>query len=116
MVLDALGFMNNADFEKKKKSKLEHCARCVYYLSIITKRISNLKKNSINRHGKESPKESTVPVNTLFYSSYIHSARRFTYNCSIALCVIKLELTTLYCSVLRSTSSIITGAYSSFVV
>ena len=41
MVLGALGCMNNADFEKISKS--QHCARCVYYLSEITTRASNLK-------------------------------------------------------------------------
>ena len=41
MVLGALGCINNADFEEK--SKWQHCARCVYYLSEITTRTSNLK-------------------------------------------------------------------------
>ena len=41
MVLGALGCMNNADFEKIRK--LQHCARCVYYLSEIMTRASNLK-------------------------------------------------------------------------
>ena len=32
-VLGAPRYMNNADFEKKKKkSTLQHCAGCVYYL------------------------------------------------------------------------------------
>ena len=44
MVLDALGCANNADLEKN--SKRQHCARCVYYLSEITTRTSNLKKIS----------------------------------------------------------------------
>ena len=39
MVLSSFGCMNNADFEKKKKIKRPHCARCVYYLSEIKTRI-----------------------------------------------------------------------------
>ena len=41
MMLGALRCTNKADL--KKKSKLQHCARCVYYLSEITTRTSNLK-------------------------------------------------------------------------
>ena len=45
MVLGALGCMNNVDFEKI--SKWQHCARCVYYLSEITTRTSNLKNTAL---------------------------------------------------------------------
>ena len=44
MVLGALKCMSNADFEKKKISNWQHCARCVYYLSEITTCTSNFKK------------------------------------------------------------------------
>ena len=43
MMLGALGCMTNVYFEKKN-SKSQHCAICVYYLSEITTRTSNLKK------------------------------------------------------------------------
>ena len=49
MVLGALGCINNADFEEKI-SRLQHCARCVYYLSEITTRTSTLKKYHTRVH------------------------------------------------------------------
>ena len=42
IVLDALGCMNNADFETKIR-KLQYCVRYVYCLSEITTRTINLK-------------------------------------------------------------------------
>ena len=39
LVLGALGYMNNADYEKK--SKYQNCGRCVYYLPEITARTTN---------------------------------------------------------------------------
>ena len=42
MVLGALGCINNKNFDKKS-SKWQHWARCVYYLSEITIRTSDLK-------------------------------------------------------------------------
>ena len=40
-MLDFLYYMDNGDFVKT--SKLQHCARCVYYLSERTTGTSNLK-------------------------------------------------------------------------
>ena len=53
MVLGALGRMNDADFGGKN-SKWQHCARCVYYLSYITTRTSNLKNTVLVRTHKPS--------------------------------------------------------------
>ena len=46
MVLGALGYTNDENFEKKK-TRCQHCARCVYYLSKITTRTSNLKNTVV---------------------------------------------------------------------
>ena len=57
MVLGTLGRMINADFERKKISKWQHCARCVYYLSIFKTRITNL-KNTI--HLQSNPPKRSI--------------------------------------------------------
>ena len=60
MVLGALGCMNNAHLER---SKGQHCARCVYYLSEITTRHFD----AILRRLRSSLR---IPRTVLFHSSH----------------------------------------------
>ena len=48
MVFDALGCMNNADFEKN--SKCQHCSRCIYFMLEITAGTSNFQKGRTRRY------------------------------------------------------------------
>jgi hypothetical protein len=121
MVLGALGCMNNADFGKKS-GKWPYCATCVYYLSEITTRTSNLKNTVIVRtHIPSKPISQSVhsPLPTMWKASNTVSFTMYEFwhlmilveshpfcktfdlqlSFYIALCFITVEVTALYCSV-----------------
>jgi hypothetical protein len=100
-----------------KNSKWQHCARCIYYLSEITTRTSNLKNTALLLIDLQSnpPKRPVRCRHVVLVESHPFCPTLDLQLSLYSLCYnIRVHCSLLQC--LHNTSAILAGAHSYFVV
>ena len=107
-----------ADFEKRN-SKWQHCARCVYYLSEITTLTSNLKNSIlvlINLQSNPPKRPQSAVTHAVLVKSHPFC---MTLHLQLSFYCLLCYNSRAHCLLLQclcTTSAILAGAYSYFVV